>query len=318
VKQETFEQTREARWRRFEEILAALEARQPGDPGFPHLYRMVCQDLALARARGFGASLVDRLNALALRGHQHLYSGRADRIRPVEFLARTFPRAVRREARLVLLVSLLFYGSAALIFVMDLQSPSLIYHLLSADQVADMEWAYDPLAEHHHIARETTGDLQMFAHYVSNNIGISLRTFAWGIFFGIGSIFVVVFNGIYLGVIAAHLTMEGSSSTFYPFLIGHSAFELTAIVLAGVCGLKLGWTLIAPGRDPRKIALRRAAQETVPILYGLILMLVVAAVIEAFWSSTHWVPVPVKFGVGFGLWLWVGAWFGLGGRSRAN
>ncbi len=318
MKQETFEQTRETRWRRFEEILGGLEAREAGDPGFPRMYRMVCQDLALARTRGFGASLVDRLNALALRGHQHLYSDRADRIRPVEFLARTFPRAVRREARLVLLVSLLFYGSAGLIYVLDMQSPSLIYHMLSADQVADMESMYDPLAEHRRGERETTGDMEMFAYYVSNNIGISLRTFAWGIFFGIGSVFVIVFNGIYLGVIAAHLTMEGSTSTFFPFVIGHGPFELTAIVLAGVCGLKLGWTLIAPGRDSRKIALRQAAHKTVPILYGLILMLLVAAVIEAFWSSTHWVPVPVKLGVGAGLWLAVGGWLGLGGRSRAN
>jgi uncharacterized membrane protein SpoIIM required for sporulation len=318
VRQQSFEAVREERWRRFAAQLEALERGARGGVGFPETYRLVCQDLALARDRGYAASLVDRLNSLTLRGHQHLYGARAGRSRPVEFLGRRFPAAVRREARLIGLVSLLFYGSTLLLFALDLKSPSLVYHLLSADQVAEFESMYDPSTPHYGAPRDTVGDLSAFTFYVSNNIGIALRTFAWGLFAGLGSLFLILFNGVFFGLLAAHLTLRGFADTFFPFVIGHGSFELTAIVLAGAAGMKLGWPLVAPGRSTRTVALRQAARETVPLLYGVVAMLLVAAVIEAFWSSSHGVPAAAKLGVGAGLWLLVAAWLGLGGRNGAD
>ena len=67
-------------------------------------------------------------------------------------------------------------------------------------------------------------------------------------------------------------------------MIAHSAFELTAMLLAGVAGMRLGLALVAPGARTRLAALRDAAQRSLPILAGAGLMLVVAAGIEAFWS----------------------------------
>lgn len=318
MKQQAFEQTREARWGRFEAELEALESRARAGQDFPALYRLVCQDLALARDRGFAASLVDRLNALALRGHQQLYGARAARARPIEFLATAFPAAVRREARLFGLASLLFYGTGALIFLLYENDPAIVYRVLSPDQVAEFEAMYDPEAPYYGAPRDTVGDLSAFAFYVSNNIGISLRTFAWGIFAGIGSLLVLILNGLYMGVVAAHITREGFAGTFFPFVIGHGSFELTAIVLAAAAGMKLGWPLVAPGRLSRLAAIRRAALDTVPILYGVIAMLLVAALIEGFWSSSQKVPAEGKLAVGAVLWLLVGAWLGLGGRRRGD
>ncbi len=318
MKQQAFCRAREERWLHFEAQLEALESGRKAGAGFPEHYRLVCQDLALARDRGFAASLVDRLNALTLRGHQHLYGARVGRARPIDFLARRFPAAVRREARLVGLMSLLFYGSALLLFVLDTSDPAIVYRLLSADQVAEFEAMYDPAAPHYGAPRETVGDLTAFAYYVRNNISVALRTFAWGLFAGVGSLFVIVFNGVYVGVIAAHITLAGFGDTFFPFVIGHGSFELTAIVLAGVTGMKLGWTLVAPGRFERAVALRRAARESVPLLYGVIAMLLVAAVLEAFWSSSASVPAGWKLGVGAVLWLAVAAWLALGGRRGAD
>lgn len=318
MKQQAFEQAREQHWHEFETQLAALESRRKAGTGFPESYRLVCQDLALAQDRGFAASLVDRLNALALRGHQQLYAARAARARPIEFLARTFPAAVRREARLVGIASLLFYGTAILIFLLYGNDPATVYRVLSPEQVAEFEAMYDPEAPHYGAPRDTVDDLSAFAFYVRNNIGISLRTFAWGIFAGIGSLAVLILNGLYMGVVAAHITREGFAGTFFPFVIGHGSFELTAIVLAGAAGMKLGWPLVAPGRQARIAAIRRAALETVPILYGLIAMLLVAALIEGFWSSNQTVAAEAKLAVGDVLWLLVGTWLGLGGRRRAD
>jgi uncharacterized membrane protein SpoIIM required for sporulation len=318
VRQQSFEALREARWTRFAAELDALDKGGRGGGDFPAAYRLVCQDLALARDRGFSTSLVDRLNALTLRGHQHLYGARVGRAQPVRYLAERFPAAVRRDGHLFALLSLLFYGSALLFFALVLRDPPLIHALLSADQVAEFEAMYDPDAAHYGAPRSTVGDFAAFSFYVSNNVGIALRTVAWGLFAGLGSLFMVLFNGFFLGAIAAHVTHVGFSETFYPFVIGHGSFELTAIVLAGVAGVRIGWPLIAPGRWTRAVALRRAAGEALPLLYGLVVMLLIAAVIEAFWSSARSVPAPVKLGVGAALWLLVGAWLALGGRRRAD
>jgi uncharacterized membrane protein SpoIIM required for sporulation len=317
MRQESFERARVGRWREFEALLAPGGAA-PGDADFPRLYRLVCQDLALARDRGFDTALVERLNALVLRGHQRFYGSRGHPFRPVEFLARRFPAAVRREGRLLLWMGLLFYGSAALFFWLDLREPSLIYALLSGEQVVRFEEMYDPTAEHYGAPRDTTGDFSAFAYYVGNNVGVAFRTFAWGLFFGIGSACMLLFNGVVLGLVAAHLTRAGFEEPFFSFVIGHGSFELTAIVLAGVCGAKLGGSLLAPGPRSRAAALRAAARDVLPLLYGLTAMLLIAAVFEAFWSSSHGVPPEVKLAVGAALWAAVAAWLGLGGRTRAH
>lgn len=319
MRQEAFERSRRARWSRFEEMLKDLEAGREGAAAdFPQSYRRVCQDLALARDRGFGTSLVDRLNGLALRGHQLLYGPELTRVGPIQFLAREFPRAVRREARLLGIMSAVFYGSALLLFALDLRSPDLVYSLLSPDRVEEFEAMYDPKAPHYGAPRGTIGDFSAFAFYVSNNVGIAFRVFAWGIFAGVGSLLLLLFNGVMFGLVAAHITLAGQAGTFFPFVVGHGALELTAIILAATTGMKLGWSLVAPGRLRRRVALVQAARESVPLLYGMVAMLLGAAVVEAFWSATPWIPTSSKLAVGAALWLGVGAWLALGGRTRAH
>jgi uncharacterized membrane protein SpoIIM required for sporulation len=318
VKQDAFERARAARWARFEALLAELDAGRPAGAELPPLYRLVCQDLALAHDRRFGASLVARLNDLALRGHQALHGPRTERARPLAYLLERFPRAVRREGRLFAIASLLFFGSLLATFALDLRHPDLVYHVMAPDAVSGLEAMYDVDAPDGEVERGALVDSMAFAHYVSNNVGIAFRIFAGGLLFGIGSLLVLLFNGITMGAAAGHVTQLGFTETFYPFVAGHAAFELTAIVLSGVAGMRLGATLVLAGPLPRAVALRQAAVETVPILYGMTLMLLVAAGIEAFWSARNDVPGATRIAVGLAMWALVAAWLGLGGRRRAD
>ena len=92
------------------------------------------------------------------------------------------------------------------------------------------------------------------------------------------------------------------SATFFSFVATHSAFELTAIVLSGAAGLRIGHSLLAPGQQPRRPSLVRAAQDTAVLLYGVVALLVVAAFVEAFWSSARWLPPAVKYAVAAICW----------------
>jgi uncharacterized membrane protein SpoIIM required for sporulation len=155
----------------------------------------------------------------------------------------------------------------------------------------------------------------MFGYYIMNNIGIAFQTFASGLLFGLGSLFFLLFNGLMIGAVAGHLTQIGYGETFWSFVVGHGAFELTAIALAGAAGLKIGWALLVPGRLPRAEALRIAAGSSVRLVGGVIVFLLLAAFIEAYWSSMALASPTLKYAVGAALWLLVLAYLLLAGRG---
>jgi len=322
MKQSLFESRHQPQWQAFAEQLKQLEqgkakARDIAD--FPHQYRRLCHHLALAQERGYSSYLVDPLQQLALRGHQQLYRHRSQWAANVlGFLLADFPRLVREQWRFVLTASLLFFGSLAGIALLVYLFPDLIYSIVSPQQVAEMQGMYDPDASRLGRAAEraSSEDWMMFGYYVMHNIGIAFQIFAAGLLFGLGSVFFLIFNGLVIGAVSGHLTEIGYGQTFWSFVIGHGAFELTAIALAGAAGLQLGWALIAPGQLTRGESLRLAARKSVQMLCGVMIFLLIAAFIEAYWSSTTDVPPWVKYLVGAVLWLLVAAYLSLAGRIR--
>jgi uncharacterized membrane protein SpoIIM required for sporulation len=306
-----------------EELTQDLERLEQGEKVDPLLfaarYRLLCQQLSVARQRQYGADLVEWLNNLAMRGHVQLYRRASLRLLhdSVRVLAVEFPRALRRQWKSQLAALLLFVVPALGVLATILHAPELVYHFMAADQIKSMEAMYDPASTHFLRARDSGDDLQMFGFYIYNNIGIAFRTFASGMLFGVGSGFFVAYNGLLMGAVAAHLQVVGSGHTFYPFVIGHGALELPAIVMAGGTGLELGFALLAPGPHARIEALQRAAQRSVPIIYGFTAMLLGAAFLEAFWSSQHQLGTTVRYVAGGVLWLAMAGFVLLAGRRLA-
>ncbi len=260
---------------------------------------------------------MSELNELALAGHRLLYQARTGEVRGIgRFLATDFPRAVRSEWRLVASLHALFYGLALVLGILAWLDPDLIYSFVSPERVSEVEAMYDPSGADTALRGADT-DATMFGFYIWNNVSIAFRTFASGLAFGVGTLVSVVANALNLGLIASHLAREGSAEPFFSFVIGHGSFELTAILLSGVAGMRLGLAVLAPGARSRIAALRAAARSSLPIIAGAALMLVLAAGIEAFWSPRD-LPAGLKYAVGAGLWLLVGLWLGTAGRSRAD
>jgi uncharacterized membrane protein SpoIIM required for sporulation len=122
---------------------------------------------------------------------------------------------------------------------------------------------------------------------------------------------------VVIGAVAGHLIEYGYQQTFLSFVSGHSAYELTAIVISGAAGLKLGFALLKPGQYTRMEALRRAGAVSIRMIYGVIVMLTVAALIEAFWSSRASIPPEIKYGVGIANWTLILVYFSFFGRRHA-
>ncbi len=319
MNRDEFVRRHEPTWRRIEDLLDRLESRRRYEhelAELPALYRRCCHHLALVRRRHYDYGLETRLNRIALRGYHQLYrQRRIAPMRAVRFLAVDFPRLVRAHAGFFWLATALFYGPGLAMAIMVLDQPDSVYALLDAEQLAQFEEMYraKPTEE-----RGSESDFEMFGFYVLNNVGIAFRTFAGGLFAGLGTLFFLVFNGLYLGAVFAHLTHLGVADNLLSFVVGHGSFELTALVIAGVAGLRLGAAVVAPGRRNRGEALRLAGPVCVQLVLGVAAMLIAAAFIEAFWSSTAWISATGKQVIGGMLWILVASYLGFGGRRGGS
>lgn len=322
MKQASFEKLHQTHWHSFAQQVQALHkgtATPKQLESFAQDYRRICQHLALAQQRGYSTPLLEHLQQLTLQGHQQFYRHKSSLLTQLlTFIVIDFPATVRQQWRCIALATLLFFGSAALMAVLTGVFPNLIYSVMSPAQVAHMESMYDPAQRviGPMSARDHQDDWLMFGFYILNNIGIAFQTFASGLLLGLGSLFFLLFNGINIGAVAGHLTRIGYTDTFWPFVVGHGAFELTAIAIAGGAGLKLGAALIAPGALSRAAALQTAARVSIKLVGGVIVFLVLAAFIEAYWSSSNSIAVPIKLAVGASLWLLVLTYLAFSGRRR--
>jgi uncharacterized membrane protein SpoIIM required for sporulation len=329
VKQAAFVERHAPEWEAFEAWLERRDALLRTDEKYlprpplpdalvPERYRRLCQHLALARDRQYSPDLVDRLNALALRGHQFLYGASGGRRqRGLEFVRRGFPRLVREHARFVGAAAALFFVPFAAMIVALQYFPDFAYYVLSPGQIGSFHEMYDP-ANRRLGMRSTDTDFAMFGYYVWNNVRIGFQTFAGGLAFGVGTVYYLAANGVIIGAVAGYLTQVGFGVPFYSFTSGHSALELMAIVIAGAAGLRLGAALYAPGARSRKSALVAAAASAVRLMWGAAAMFLLAAVVEGFWSPLTTVPLAVKAGVGIALWVLVLGYLLLAGRGHAD
>lgn len=292
-----------------------VKDKPPDGARLAELYRRSCEHLALAQARAYPIHLTQRLESLTQRAHRLIYRRRDPGLARLRRLALVdFPESVRAHRLYLLVATLLFLVPAVAVALACYADPGFILHLTSAEQAQEFDRMYDQSERALGRGRDAGTDWQMFGYYVMHNIGIGFQCFAGGLFAGLGSVFFMLYNGVLLGGVAGYLTARGHGENFWSFVATHGAFELTAIVLAGAAGLRLGHALLAPGRHTRLEALRLAASHAIVVVYGVIAMLVIAAAVEAFWSSARWVPSAVKYGVALACWLLVFAYLGWQGR----
>lgn len=330
LKQVQFEAAHRPKWQQLRITLDALAGTNPFKRAqkkeleeLPQLYVSICNHLSLAKTRGYSPNLISELQSLVVDAHRFMYQHKTTWWRrAVNFVKGGFPLLVRQHYRLFWLSAALFYIPFILTGLLAYTDTDFIYRIHNASDVASMESMYNPdgLNQIRPPDRESSSDFRMFGHYISNNIGIDFKVFAGGMLFGVGSLFFLLYNGLALGSVAGHLTAKGYTETFWGFVAGHGAFELTALVISGASGLLLGMALIKPGRRSRADALKQQSQIAVRLVIGAAIMTLLAAFIEAYWSSIRW-NVTIKYGVGILMWVLTALYLlygGTGNRSITN
>ncbi len=297
---------------------ATAQAPAPRGARVAQLYRQSCEHLALARERAYPVHLVARLEALTASAHQRIYRRRDFGLAALRDLVLfEIPGAVRALRWHVLLAFVVLALPMLAVGLATWRDPHFLLTVAGAGEARDFEQMYGPEAAEH-LGRTSGDDWHMFGYYIAHNIGLAFQCFASGLALGLGSLVMLVYNGVLLGAVAGFLVARGNGERFFSFVVTHSAFELTAIVLAGAAGLRLGHALLAPGRRLRVEALRHAALETAPVMYCAFVMLLTAAALEAFWSSAGWIAPGVKYGAGACCWALVLAYLALQGRNDAR
>jgi uncharacterized membrane protein SpoIIM required for sporulation len=150
---------------------------------------------------------------------------------------------------------------------------------------------------------------------LTNNISVSFLAFAGGIVGGVGTIYLMFFNGLEMGVISTACARAHMALDLFSFVAAHGALELPSIFIAGGAGLRLGAGLLFPGMLARKDSLARAARDAIRLLAGVVPLLFVAGMLEAFLSPSG-APKGLKFGVGAVLLTGLGFWLVEGGRGK--
>lgn len=290
---------RKSAWERLEDLLKLLdstslrrlhreEVRELG-----RNYRRTASDLAIARAESRDPRLINYLNSLVIRAHGRIYQADAQgssRIRG--FFARDFPQTFRRTWRYTAVAFAVFLIFSVIGFLGTRYDPefSELVGVPASFRELYIEtktpW-WEDLNEANQVGA---------SRIMTNNVQVTIYTFAFGALFGVGTLFFLAYNGAVNAAVLALTYRAGFGNDLLTFMVGHGVIELTCIFIAGGAGLLIGSALLMPGDLSRADALKSRGKDAVRLMMGVAVLLVLAGIIEGFISPAPISP-KLKYGI---------------------
>jgi uncharacterized membrane protein SpoIIM required for sporulation len=252
------------------------------------LYRQTASDLATIRQDPTSRSLAEHLNQVLARAHNLIYMGRRSRFSGiVTFYRETFPQIFHETLPYTLAATLIFFAFTAASFILAITNPGFQKFFLGSEMMETIEKRQ--MWTHSIVAIKPLASSQI----MTNNLSVSFSTFALGVTAGIGTFYMLAFNGVLFGTVNAACWQSGMIDKLWAFVAPHSVLELPAIFIAGGAGLLLAKGMLFPGYLPRRVSFAQEGKKAVQLVLGIIPMLVVAGTVEGFISPTD-LAFPVK------------------------
>lgn len=307
---------RKAHWERLEELV------RRGKRGLQHfngaelqelglLYRQTASDLAAVVEDSSTTHLAAYLNQLLGRSHNLLYMGQRPKSRGIfAFYRDVYPCVFRETLPLTLVAAAIFAGAALAGWAVAWHDPGFAPRVLGAkmmDTIDRREMWTQPVVAIKPLAS---------SFIATNNLSVAFSAFALGIT-GIGTIWMMAFNGLLLGVVGAATARAGMALSLWSFVAPHGVLELPALFLAGGAGFEIARGLLFPGTLPRRESLAKAGQRAGRLVLGTVPLLLIAGSIEAFFSPTN-VPAATKFCVAGVLFAALMAYLFVPGREKTR
>jgi uncharacterized membrane protein SpoIIM required for sporulation len=263
-------------------------------------YRTLARDLASARELLPGSTAAAALEAAYSKLHVAVSRPpRFGRSRWLTLFRDQIPAAARSIRLATLWIALLFAATALAGWWLISSYPELI-GLIAGEQMISS-------VEHGHLWTEQVFNIApssvLSAGIFSNNVVVASVTFCAGLFFGLGTFYMIALNGLMLGGLLAFTQQHGLMLGLVRFILPHGPVELSVIFMAGAAGTALGESLIRPTRPTRAQSFRSCADRLGPLLIAFVLLLLGSGLIEGFISPSPRFSIPVRLTIGIGYWL---------------
>jgi uncharacterized membrane protein SpoIIM required for sporulation len=300
---DAFVAANQASWWRLQEL--TRRARKPRSMSPDELAEMVAlyqrcgAHLAHARvAYVADVALVNRLTLLVAESHGVLYGQRDTAVSSGlrTFATVTFPAAVWGIRRFVLVAFLLTAVPWAVMQIWLAVSPT-AFDVVAPDG-ANSRYITDDFEDYY-----SNQPSQNFASQVFlNNIRVAFLAFAAGALLCVVTAAILAYNGAVGGVAGGMFTSVGLGGKFWGLILPHGLLELSAVIVAGAAGLRIGWTIIDPGDRRRGVALGEESRRVGAVLAGLVVAFLLAAIVEGFVTGRPW-STAVRVGIGIVVFL---------------
>jgi uncharacterized membrane protein SpoIIM required for sporulation len=245
------------------------------------LYIELIDDLSYARTHFRRSSLTAYLNQLAVAAHQQIYGTRRERkSRILTFFKSEVPVAFARAHRFFLYALIVFLGAILLGWLSGILQSDFLRMIVGdhyVNQTLENIRSGDPMA----VYRDSDSE-EMFYRISINNIRVAFLTFISGVFGGLPTILLLLYNGIMVGAFVQFFFQQGLGGIALSTIFLHGAMELTAIVIAGGTGLMLGSAILFPGTYARSYYVVFQARQALKIIIGVTPFIIFAAVIESY------------------------------------
>ena len=129
-----------------------------------------------------------------------------------------------------------------------------------------------------------------------NNAWVTALCLGLGIL-GLPLVKVLFDNIANLAIIGSIMTRHDRGELFWGLILPHGLLELTAVFVAGGVGFKLFWSWVEPGDRSRGQALAHEGRTAATVALGLVAVLLVSGVIEAFVTPSG-LPTWARVGIG--------------------
>ena len=297
---------REPNWQRLDSLLRQIEKKGLKSLGakeireLASLYRSVAADLARARTQNLGNTLTQNLQSLTTRAYTQVYQGsrRQEWLGAVKFYRWGLPAIVRQTSPYIALATALFLLGGLVAWWYAWQDPTFMSLIVPPGIISKVRddgelWmgsivGVEPLAS---------------SGITINNLRVSFGAVAGGITAGAFTVYLMVFNGLLIGAVATLVGQNNLAYPFWAFVLPHGSLELPAIFLAGGAGLLIGKAILFPGKYRRLDAIKVHGSQAVQLVFGIVPMLIIAGIIEGFFSPNPSIPDPIKYLTGLGLFV---------------
>jgi uncharacterized membrane protein SpoIIM required for sporulation len=320
-----FVATRQAAWEAFR--LRALEIEKRGLTSlsgneltaFAAEYRVAAADLARARTYGVDRRVLAYLERIVGAGHNAVYGLRGVRRLPIGRLLLTeFPSAAYRARYYIAVACLLFLLPGIVGYALVRERPDIVHEILPDGMIARAESGEYQRQMGRGYAEAPSPYLPMVASsIVTNNVQVAFGAFAFGVTAGVGTVVVLLFNGLFFGAVLGMFVNYGLGAWILTFVAGHGVLELTAIFMAGGAGLLVGRAILTPGDLTRHDALAIHGRLAIRLVGAAICLLALAGIIEGFLSASP-APSVFKLGVSAASAALVALYFAAGRRAAAS